>query len=401
MSSLPTFSFTTTAEEVATALASEIKGKNVLITGTSLNGLGFETARVIAKYANLYGELTDNVLDHLSDEFDLEALSQCALVSQSWRYHAQSAVFRTISLGVGLQGGFGLGILEVPPLGEVLNLFQRFHDVLVASPHLASHVRTLNLGLQPLPSEVLLDALTPNSWHEINHHVAEFLPLLHSLESLGLFPCGPNTHTFQLAPKLLNTFRDLLPTTLSFSNWCFQDASALTSLGASPALTSLKFIECEFRQPLSFIASPVLDRVEFDRCDGYQAFTSSQPPCVRYMTVKTAYTLESAPRALIGLAPYIEQGLSVVINTVHTSSPQLFSLTCFPHLRALNLSFLDVGFSATIAMTWLERTFAAFMLPSHVDLCLSWPPEQLRIMQRPPPRSGGGHLIRAAPLYSA
>ncbi|KAJ7187382.1 hypothetical protein C8R46DRAFT_288538 [Mycena filopes] len=53
MSSLPTFSFTTTAEDVATALADEIRGKNILITGTSLNGLGFETARVCAKYANL------------------------------------------------------------------------------------------------------------------------------------------------------------------------------------------------------------------------------------------------------------------------------------------------------------------------------------------------------------
>ncbi|KAK7007892.1 short-chain dehydrogenase/reductase family protein [Favolaschia claudopus] len=47
------FSFTTTAEEVAAAFAGEIKGKNVLITGTSLNGLGFEAARVIAHYANL------------------------------------------------------------------------------------------------------------------------------------------------------------------------------------------------------------------------------------------------------------------------------------------------------------------------------------------------------------
>ncbi|KAJ7894456.1 hypothetical protein B0H14DRAFT_2559240 [Mycena olivaceomarginata] len=50
---LPNFSFTTTAEEVATVLADEIRGKNVLITGTSLNGIGFETARVVAKYANL------------------------------------------------------------------------------------------------------------------------------------------------------------------------------------------------------------------------------------------------------------------------------------------------------------------------------------------------------------
>ncbi|KAJ7467699.1 hypothetical protein FB451DRAFT_1401683 [Mycena latifolia] len=51
--SLPTFTSTTTAEEVANAFSSQIQGKNVLITGTSLNGIGFETARVIAKHAKL------------------------------------------------------------------------------------------------------------------------------------------------------------------------------------------------------------------------------------------------------------------------------------------------------------------------------------------------------------
>jgi len=51
--SLPTFTFDTTADEVATTFANEIRGKNVLITGTSLNSLGFETARIVAKYANL------------------------------------------------------------------------------------------------------------------------------------------------------------------------------------------------------------------------------------------------------------------------------------------------------------------------------------------------------------
>ncbi|KAF8181204.1 NAD-P-binding protein [Mycena galopus ATCC 62051] len=49
----PTFSATTTAEEVATAFADKIRGKNVLITGTSLNGIGFDTARVLAKHANI------------------------------------------------------------------------------------------------------------------------------------------------------------------------------------------------------------------------------------------------------------------------------------------------------------------------------------------------------------
>jgi hypothetical protein len=68
MSTSPSFSYTTTAEEVATAFSDEIKGKNgtlsivvlpphqlptVLITGTSINGLGFEAARVLAKYAKL------------------------------------------------------------------------------------------------------------------------------------------------------------------------------------------------------------------------------------------------------------------------------------------------------------------------------------------------------------
>nr|GAT50996.1 short-chain dehydrogenase/reductase family protein [Mycena chlorophos] len=49
----PTFTFETTAEEVADTFAEQIRGKNVLITGTSVNGIGNETARVIAKYANL------------------------------------------------------------------------------------------------------------------------------------------------------------------------------------------------------------------------------------------------------------------------------------------------------------------------------------------------------------
>ncbi|KAJ7760074.1 hypothetical protein DFH07DRAFT_940007 [Mycena maculata] len=53
MSPSPVFSSTTTAEEVATAFAADIKGKNVLITGTSINGIGFETALAIARHASL------------------------------------------------------------------------------------------------------------------------------------------------------------------------------------------------------------------------------------------------------------------------------------------------------------------------------------------------------------
>ncbi|KAF7313063.1 Short-chain dehydrogenase/reductase family protein [Mycena kentingensis (nom. inval.)] len=53
MSLLPAFSFSTTSDEVVAALSKEISGKTVLVTGTSLNGIGYDTARAIAKYASL------------------------------------------------------------------------------------------------------------------------------------------------------------------------------------------------------------------------------------------------------------------------------------------------------------------------------------------------------------
>ncbi|KAK7013081.1 short-chain dehydrogenase/reductase family protein [Favolaschia claudopus] len=51
--SLPTFSAKSTAEDVAATFGERIRGKTVLVTGTSINGIGFETARVLAKYAGL------------------------------------------------------------------------------------------------------------------------------------------------------------------------------------------------------------------------------------------------------------------------------------------------------------------------------------------------------------
>ncbi|KAF7309046.1 Short-chain dehydrogenase/reductase family protein [Mycena kentingensis (nom. inval.)] len=47
------FGFSTTSDEVAAALAEQIQGKNVLVTGTSQTGIGFNTAKSIAKFANL------------------------------------------------------------------------------------------------------------------------------------------------------------------------------------------------------------------------------------------------------------------------------------------------------------------------------------------------------------
>ncbi|KAF9514817.1 hypothetical protein BS47DRAFT_1392078 [Hydnum rufescens UP504] len=48
-----TFGPKTTGAEVAETLREEIAGKNLIITGTSLGGLGAEIAHVLAKYANL------------------------------------------------------------------------------------------------------------------------------------------------------------------------------------------------------------------------------------------------------------------------------------------------------------------------------------------------------------
>ncbi|KAJ7753514.1 NAD-P-binding protein [Mycena metata] len=50
--SSPHFTAATTAEEISSVFQDQIRGKNVLITGTSINGIGFEAARAMAKYAN-------------------------------------------------------------------------------------------------------------------------------------------------------------------------------------------------------------------------------------------------------------------------------------------------------------------------------------------------------------
>ncbi|KAJ6600463.1 hypothetical protein DFH09DRAFT_1355725 [Mycena vulgaris] len=49
----PTFSSATIADEVAAVFATEMQGKNVLVTGTSIGGIGFDAARAIAKHADL------------------------------------------------------------------------------------------------------------------------------------------------------------------------------------------------------------------------------------------------------------------------------------------------------------------------------------------------------------
>ncbi|KAJ7807721.1 hypothetical protein B0H13DRAFT_2386265 [Mycena leptocephala] len=88
-------------------------------------------------------ELIAAALEYLRDEH--ESLLQCALVDRSWRYPAQSSLFHTISLGVGVQDGSAPGLVDMPPLGEALNLSRKFLDLLLESPHLALQIQTLNV----------------------------------------------------------------------------------------------------------------------------------------------------------------------------------------------------------------------------------------------------------------
>ncbi|KAF8214415.1 hypothetical protein K438DRAFT_1955468 [Mycena galopus ATCC 62051] len=73
--SLPIFSFSTTADEASTALASEIKGKNVLVTGASVGGIGFETACAIVHKSSTAWEVNSLGLNTAEDTIKIEVLS--------------------------------------------------------------------------------------------------------------------------------------------------------------------------------------------------------------------------------------------------------------------------------------------------------------------------------------
>jgi hypothetical protein len=269
-------------------------------------------------------ELIDATIDCLTDPEDLY---RCALVSQSWRPRAQSHIFRVVSLGIGLQGGSAPGIMEIPSLGTDFDNFQCFRDLLQGSPHLALHIRTLNLGLPPLQSELITSidhpTLDPASWQVIEDSVVEFLPLLQGLDSLGLFPCGQNTHTFHLQPRVFSAFRDLSIKSLKFSRWSFADSSALSSFDSNPP-SSLQFIECDFQMPLMPLHlapfSTHLTALELHHCEGLSILFQSPVPGrdqIDFLTIGISYSPETALlvcRTLSHIAWSVGQGLTVVFD---------------------------------------------------------------------------------------
>jgi len=84
------FNESSTAEEVAAGFQDQIKGKNVLITGVTLGGLGAEAARAIAKYASLVvlagrnNEKTQATIAALKAEFPAANLRSLTIDLLSW-----------------------------------------------------------------------------------------------------------------------------------------------------------------------------------------------------------------------------------------------------------------------------------------------------------------------------
>jgi hypothetical protein len=268
-------------------------------------------------------ELIDATIDCLTDPEDL---SRCALVGQSWRPRAQSHIFHVVSLGIGIQGGYAPGLVEIPPFGTDFDNFQSFCNLLEGSPHLASYIRTLNLGLPPLQSELAAfdhPTLDPASWQIIEDSVVQFLPLLQGLDSLALFPCGHSTHTFHLQPRIFNAFRDLSLKSLKFSRWSFADSSALSSFDSNPP-PSLQFMECDFQTPLMSLRlapfSSNLATLELHHCEGLEIlvqYSLSGHVQIDSVIIGISYLPETASlvcRTLSHIAWSVGQGLTIVFH---------------------------------------------------------------------------------------
>ncbi|KAK7023066.1 hypothetical protein R3P38DRAFT_3195015 [Favolaschia claudopus] len=220
------------------------------------------------------GELIEQTLDFL----EVEDLQSCSVVNKFWRPVAQGRIFRVISLGIGMAGGYPEGLLEIPPLETTTNTFTAFDGLLRNSPHIGSYVRTLNLGLRELVSPIYL-------WNEIEDAVGRILPLLLGLQHLGLFPCtvydGSPIH---IPEKLRAALSSLELRSLHLTRWGLGDWTPLLVLGRRLP-TTIRFIRCDFNSSFAtfglsiqpsfptILASSLVD-LELNLCSSLDVFTS-------------------------------------------------------------------------------------------------------------------------------
>ncbi|KAF8212977.1 hypothetical protein K438DRAFT_1751389 [Mycena galopus ATCC 62051] len=327
-------------------------------------------------------ELIDSFIDCLTDPGDF---LRCSLVAHAWLPRSQSHIFRTVTLGVGVQDGFAHGLVDIPPLGDRFDNFTHFATLLQHSPHLATYVQELVLGLPPPQAEITAntEVLSATQWQTIEDSVEQFLPLLCRLKSLGLFPCGPSVHTFHISPRVAEAFGSLSPECLRLTKWKLSDPSTILCFQSAPI--SLQFIRCTFTSPApgpshsrSHIHS--LRDLQLSLCRtavdlvgsaSLQTFILNWIPNVRWhvdnLQITVSYHAMAAGvirDSLTRVAPFVKKSLTVTFAAVHSGSTPLFDLTPFAHIPAIHLTFEDVGLTLceNALRTWIEPAVTSLVL---------------------------------------
>ncbi|KAJ6602586.1 hypothetical protein DFH09DRAFT_1068971 [Mycena vulgaris] len=109
---------------------------------------------------------------------ETQTLRVCALVGQLWRHPAKACIFRTISLGVGLQDGFTTGLVDLPTLQMInprLGLGSENITVLVNVFFKDAE------GVKTRPFPALLSSPNKPRWHpNLKQFVHQSVPLSHT-----------------------------------------------------------------------------------------------------------------------------------------------------------------------------------------------------------------------------
>ncbi|KAK7057291.1 hypothetical protein R3P38DRAFT_2759571 [Favolaschia claudopus] len=304
-------------------------------------------------------ELIEKTLDELDDHKDF---STCSRLCRFWLPFAQSRIFRTVTLGSGVGGGYPEGLVELPHLGGPRNDFVSFFKLLSDSDHLADVIVTLNLGLRPQMSST-------TQWDMAEEAIALLLPKLTALQHLGLFPCSPLPSPIYIPERLQSSFAGLELQSLHLSQWCLGDPTPLTAIGHILPST-LRFIHCNFN--LAFTGglatlfglptppTPVLPLLP------------SPLPCLdinRYSSLESQDTI----KALFALSHYVTHELVIIFEEVSTQPNVLLNLHPFRHIRHVHLTFEAGGITAneTALREWFLNTLFTLELQSGCRLVVT------------------------------
>ncbi|KAK7019535.1 hypothetical protein R3P38DRAFT_2974439 [Favolaschia claudopus] len=312
---------------------------------------------------------------------DLESLRCCALVGRSWIDPAQSLIFRKVTLGYSDTLLDFEGIVDLPPLETTseVNLYAHFHALLLASPHLARHIRSLHIGIYPVSEADLLESVSASrEAQEIERYLLESLPLLcgKGLITLGVFPYTMGDHPFRLLPRIAQLLQSLGASSLQLFNWSFPDCSDFAFLGGASFL-HWSFIRCSFSEHQMQLTSPLklsLTTLEVHHAEGLAAvfwkyWVGNGRRGVRDLVLVTGYAQESAEKAsdfLLNNISLFSRSVKITIDHVSHESPPLFTFNRFSHLQEVHLTF-----EGQVSMVWLLDACAGIVLPPKLTLHLT------------------------------